>query len=86
MRKNSSTRKKKFISTLLCCAVLLSLFSPFFSEITVNADEDKMIVDVFKEYINTDGKIITSIFDVSNQAALLGGEYDGYRVLFTQKV
>lgn len=41
MRKNSSTRKTKFISTLLCCAVLLSLFSPFFSEITVNADEDK---------------------------------------------
>ena len=53
---------------------------------SINADEDKMIVDVFKEYINTDGKIITSIFDVSNQAALLGGEYDGYRVLFTQKV
>ena len=55
-------------------------------DFSINADEDKMIVDVFKEYINTDGKIITSIFDVSNQAALLGGEYDGYRVLFTQKV
>ena len=55
-------------------------------DFSINADEEKMIVDVFKEYINTDGKIITSIFDVSNQAALLGGEYDGYRVLFTQKV
>ncbi len=47
----------------------------------MNADEKKMIVDVFKQYVNTDGKIITSIFEVANQSALLDGEYEGYRVL-----
>ena len=46
------------------------------------ADEKQMIVDAFKQYINTDGKIITSIFEVANQSALLEGEYEGYRVLF----
>ena len=48
---------------------------------TINADEEKHIVDVFKEYLNTDGKIISSIFEVANQCALLNGEYDGYRVI-----
>ncbi|MBQ5554252.1 MAG: hypothetical protein IIT44_00540, partial [Erysipelotrichaceae bacterium] len=46
------------------------------------ADEKKMIVDAFRQHINTDGKIITSIFEVANQSALLSGEYEGYRVLF----
>ncbi|MBQ6335519.1 MAG: hypothetical protein IJI46_10655 [Erysipelotrichaceae bacterium] len=50
----------------------------------INADEKKMIVDVFKQYVNTDGKIITSIFEVANQSALLDGEYEGYRVLFEE--
>ncbi len=50
----------------------------------LNADEKKMIVDVFKPYVNTDGKIITSIFEVANQSALLDGEYEGYRVLFEE--
>ena len=48
----------------------------------INADEKKMIVDVFKPGVNADGKIITSIFEVANQSALLNGEYEGYRVLF----
>ena len=48
----------------------------------MNADEKKMIVDVFKQYTNTDGKVITSIFEVANQSALLSGDYEGYRVLF----
>ena len=48
----------------------------------INADEKKMIVDAFRQHINTDGKIITSIFEVANQSALLSGEYEGYRVLF----
>ena len=48
----------------------------------INADEKQMIVDAFKQHINTDGKIITSIFEVANQSALLSGEYEGYRVLF----
>ena len=43
------------------------------------------MVDVIKEYMNTDGKIITSIFEVANQSALLGGEYDGYRVMLEEK-
>ena len=48
----------------------------------INADEKKMIVDAFKQHVNTDGKVITSIFEVANQSALLNGEYEGYRVLF----
>ncbi len=47
----------------------------------VNVDENKMIVDVFKEHMNTDGRIITNIYEIANQAKLLGGEYDGYRVI-----
>ena len=50
----------------------------------INADEKQMIVDVLKQYVNTDGKIITSIFEVANQSALLDGEYEGYRVLFEE--
>ena len=46
----------------------------------VNVDETKMIVDIFKEFRNTDGKILTNIFEIANQAKLLNGEYDGYRV------
>ena len=48
----------------------------------INADEKQMIVDAFKQHINTDGKVITSIFEVANQSALLSGDYEGYRVLF----
>ena len=44
-----------------------------------------MIVDVFKQHVNTDGKIVTSIFEVANQSALLNGEYEGYRVMFEDK-
>lgn len=47
----------------------------------VNADEDQMIVDVFKDHINSDGKILNDIFEVANQAKLLTGEYDGYRII-----
>ncbi len=50
----------------------------------INADENKLIVDAFKQHINVDGKIITSIFEVANQSALLGAEYVGYRVLFEE--
>ena len=47
----------------------------------VNVDEGRLIVDVFKEHYNTDGKIITNIFEIANQAKLLSGEYDGYKVI-----
>lgn len=47
---------------------------------SVNVDERKMIVDLFKVYRNTDGKILTNIFEIANQARLLHGEYEGYRV------
>ena len=53
---------------------------------SINADENKMIVDIFKEHINTDGKILSSIFEVANQSALLNGQYDGYRVMLVEKV
>ena len=54
-------------------------------DFAINADEEKLIVDVFKEYVNSDGKILTSIFEVANQAALLNGEYDGYRVMLADE-
>lgn len=52
---------------------------------SINADENKLIVDVFKQHINTDGKIITSIFEVANQSALLEADYEGYRVLYEEE-
>lgn len=48
---------------------------------SVNVDEKKMIVDTFKELINEKGSILTNILSVANQAKLLDGEYEGYRVL-----
>ena len=48
---------------------------------TINADEKKMIVDIFKEFVNADGKILTNIYDVANQGYLLKGEYEGYNVI-----
>ena len=53
---------------------------------SINADENKMIVDVFKEYVNTDGKILSSILTIANQSSLLEGEYEGYRVLYEREV
>ena len=50
-------------------------------EYQINADEKKLIVDAFKECENADDKIIASIFDIANQAALLNGEYEGYRII-----
>ncbi len=47
----------------------------------VNVDEKQMIVDVFKEHINSDGKILTDIFEIANQAKLLTGDYEGYRII-----
>ncbi len=48
---------------------------------TVNVDEDKLLVDVFREHINSDGKILTNIFEIANQAKVLDGEYEGYRIV-----
>lgn len=48
---------------------------------SVNVDEKKMIVDTFKEFVNTDGKILTNIFEVANQARVLSGNYEGYKVI-----
>lgn len=53
---------------------------------SINADEDKLMVDIFKEHINSDGKILSTIFEVANQSALLNGQYDGYRVMLVEKV
>lgn len=47
----------------------------------INVDEEKGIVDVFKQVVNTSGKIITVICDVANQGMHVGGNYEGYRVL-----
>ncbi len=47
----------------------------------VNVDEKQMIVDTFKEHVNSDGKILTDIFEIANQAKLLTGDYDGYRII-----
>ena len=48
---------------------------------TINADEEKMIVDIFKEHTNTDGKILTNIYEIANQGYILNGVYEGYNVL-----
>lgn len=48
---------------------------------TVNVDESKFVVDVFKEHINADGKILTNIFEIANQAKVLDGDYEGYRIV-----
>ena len=50
-------------------------------EYFVNVDEKQMIVDTLKEHVNSDGKILTDIFEIANQAKLLTGEYDGYRII-----
>ena len=50
----------------------------------INADEEKMIVDVFKEHVNADGKILTNIFEIANQGSLLNATYDGYNVLIME--
>ena len=50
----------------------------------VNVDESKRIVDVFKQIVNTSGKIITLICEVANQAKFVGGNYEGYRVIKTE--
>ncbi len=52
----------------------------------INADEKKLIVDVFKVHVNSDGKIMASIYEVANQSALLSGEYEGYKVLLEEEL
>lgn len=46
-----------------------------------NVDEQKGIVDVFKQIVNTSGKIITLICEVANQATFVNGTYEGYKVI-----
>lgn len=48
---------------------------------TINADEDKLIVDIFKQFVNTDGKILNNIYEIANQGYHLEGEYEGYNVI-----
>lgn len=52
---------------------------------TINADENKLIVDIFKEFENSDGKILSNIYEVANQGYLLKGSYEGYNVLLNGK-
>ena len=52
----------------------------------VNVDEKQMIVDVFKSHVNTDGRILTDIFEIANQAKLLDGEYEGYKIIENDEV
>lgn len=47
----------------------------------INADEKKMFVDVFRKFTNTDGKILSNIYEIANQAYLLNGVYEGYNVI-----
>lgn len=54
-------------------------------EYLINADEDKLIVDVFKQFENTDGKILNNIFEIANQGYLLDGTYEGYQVLVNEE-
>lgn len=54
-------------------------------EYLINADEEKMIVDVFKEFINTKDRIISNIFEIANQVSLLNGTYEGYNVISNEE-
>ena len=47
----------------------------------VNADENKMIVDTFREINNGENKILDNIYEIANQASILKGTYEGYNVL-----
>ena len=47
----------------------------------INVDEKQMIVDTFKNYVNEDGLILNEIFSIANQAKLLCGDYECYRIL-----
>jgi len=53
---------------------------------TVNVDENKMIVDVLKGFVNEDGKILANIFDIANQAKVLLGEYEGFKVFEKEEI
>lgn len=46
MRNILTTRKTKFICTLLCCAVFVSLLLPFLGDFKVKADEEKNMIMV----------------------------------------
>lgn len=46
----------------------------------VNVDEVKGLVDVFRRIKVVDGKILSEIFDIANQAAYLAGRYEGYLI------
>ena len=48
---------------------------------TINADEKELIVDIFKQFVNTDGKILNNIYEIANQGYHLEGEYEGYNVI-----
>ena len=48
---------------------------------TINADENKKIVDIFKEFVNSDGRILTNIYEIANQGYLLNGNYEGYNII-----
>lgn len=50
----------------------------------INADEVKSIVDVFKEFVNGDGKILANIYEIANQGSVLGGNYEGYNVIINE--
>lgn len=54
-------------------------------EYSINADEDKMIVDIFKEFINTKDRIISNIYEIANQGSLLNGTYEGYNVITNEE-
>lgn len=47
----------------------------------INADEDKLIVDIFRQFENSDGKILANIYEIANQGYLLNGTYEGYNVI-----
>ena len=53
-------------------------------EYTINADENKKIVDIFKEFVNSDGRILTNIYEIANQGYLLNGNYEGYNVIVNE--
>ena len=50
----------------------------------INVDENKLIVDIFKQFDNSDGKILANIYEIANQGCLLNGTYEGYNVIINE--
>lgn len=81
MRKILTTRKTKFICTLLCCAVFVSLLLPFLGDFTVKADEEKNMIMVSLGDSFSSGEGIEPFYgqDLSNYSKVRNQDWLAHR-------